>query len=175
MNLRTNRPVTEMVISVDSLHMERTIQEDHDEFCALLLDPTVTKMNGRRVDVETLFQRYLKNIYSFSVFSDDSFVGLCSLFPTSLSSAFKSIKSLELVYSVVPLYWNKGVATYSVNRICELGFNEIGLDCILSGCYTDNIPSSIVLRKTGFKEIFTREEKISGSNRMESIYLKTGL
>ena len=78
MNLRTNRPVTEMVISVDSLHMERTIQEDHDEFCALLLDPTVTKMNGRRVDVETLFQRYLKNIYSFSVFCDDSFVGLCS-------------------------------------------------------------------------------------------------
>ena len=161
MNLRTNRPVTEMVISVDSLHMERTIQEDHDEFCALLLDPTVTKMNGRRVDVETLFQHYLKNIYS--------------LFPTSLSSAFKSIKSLELVYSVVPLYWNKGVATYSVNSICELGFNEIGLDCILSGCYTDNIPSSIVLRKTGFKEIFTREEMISGSDRRESIYLKTGL
>ena len=169
------KPVTEMVLSVDSLHLERTVLNDYDEFCALLLDPTVTKMNGRRVDVETLFQRYLKNIYSFSVFCDDSFVGLCSLFPTSLSSAFKSIKSLELVYSVVPLYWNKGVATYSVNNICELGFKEIGLDCILSGCYTDNIPSSIVLRKTRFKEIFTREEKIPGSNRIESIYLKTGL
>ena len=164
-----------MSICVDSLHLERTSPNDYDEFCSLLLDPIVTEMNGRRVDVEVLFQRYLKNIYSFSVFSDDSFVGLCSLFPTSLSSAFRSIRSLELVYSVVPFYWNNGIATYAVKSICELGFEQIGLDCILAGCYADNISSTIVLKKSGFKEIFSREEKIPDSHRLESIYLKTGL
>ena len=164
-----------MDISVETLHIERTSQNDHSSFCVLLSDPIVTEMNGRTADVEMLFKRYLNNLYSFSVFNENTFVGLCSLFPTSLSSAVKSINSLELVYSVLPEYWNNGIASFAVERMCKLGFDEIGLNCIFAGCFTDNTASARVLQKSGFKLIFHRELNSSINNKTESIYLKTGL
>ena len=164
-----------MHLSTDSIHLVRTSLGDYNEFKTLLLDPVVTRMNGRKVDVDTLFERYLKNIYSYSVFFENKFAGLCSLFPTSLSYAFKTINSLEIVYSVVPDYWNKGIATCSVNKMCCMGFNTIGLDCIVAGCYSDNIQSYRVLQNNGFKEIFSRTENDSDEHRTESIYLKIGL
>ena len=164
-----------MYFSVDDLHMERTCQDDRDAFCSLLSDPVVTHMNGRTAEVDALFTRYLKNIYSFSVYNGDVFMGLCSLFPTSLSSALSSVRALELVYSVVPEYWNCGVASYSADRICRMGFSEIGLDCILAGCFSDNPASARVLQKSGFKRIFDRAGNGLYFGRTETVYLKTGL
>ncbi len=164
-----------MEVSADSIHFKRTSPKDFEEFCLLLSDPVVTEMNGRTKEIDVLFERYVKNIYSFSVFYENSFVGLCSLFPTTLSSAFKAINSLELVYSVLPVYWNQSIATHSVKKICDIGFETIGLDCIVAGCFVDNIPSSRVLQKNGFKEMFSRTEIFSGKKRTESIYVKIGL
>lgn len=164
-----------METSADTLHLERVRHGDYCDFYRLLSDPVVTHMNGRTADVDTLFQRYLNNLYSYSVFSDDTFVGLCSLFPTSVSSSLASVKALELVYSVVPDHWNCGIASFAADRICTLGFSEIGLDCIIAGCYQDNKASARVLQKSGFKQIFERRSNDPANNRIESFYLKTGL
>ena len=149
--------------------------EDQIPFYELFSDATVTHMNGRKIGVKELFDNYLVNQYSFSVKKDGNFVGVCSLFNTSLTKAIRSVKAKELIYSISPDFWNQGIASSAVKEICARAFLEYDLDVLLAGCFNDNLVSARVLEKNGFRPIFSRNEDWYSRIRKETIYLKIGL
>lgn len=60
-------------------------------------------------------------------------------------------KKDEIGYWLARLYWNKGIMTKVVNKLCDIGFNKFGLNRILAAVFIQNKASCRVLEKAGFK------------------------
>ncbi len=56
----------------------------------------------------------------------------------------------EIGYWLAQLYWSKGIMTEVVNKVCEIGFNEFGLNRITATIFEHNIGSVRVVEKCGF-------------------------
>ncbi len=59
-------------------------------------------------------------------------------------------KSAEIGYFIGEPYWNKGIATSSVNLITQFGFTKLDLVRIHTGVFEYNAASMHVLEKCGF-------------------------
>lgn len=160
---------------MQSLNLE-CIGTDHREaFRRVYSDPEVTRMNGRTTEIDVLFERYLNNPNSYAIMGDEGFLGVCSLLETSLSSAIRSLRLMELVYTIDPACWNKGIGTWAVKEVCRRGFQELKLDCIIAGCFAENTASARVLQKCCFKPVFVRAPTFPSATNKETIYIKVGL
>jgi len=56
----------------------------------------------------------------------------------------------EIGYWLGKPFWNKGIMTDVVNKICSIGFTDFNLTRIEATVFTYNIPSKKVLKKAGF-------------------------
>jgi RimJ/RimL family protein N-acetyltransferase len=56
----------------------------------------------------------------------------------------------ELGYWLAREHWGQGVMTEAVQKLCELGFRELGLVRIQATVFDFNLASARVLEKTGF-------------------------
>ncbi len=67
-------------------------------------------------------------------------------------------KKDEIGYWLARPYWNKGIITKVVNKLCEIGFKKFGLTRIEATVFIHNDASCRVLEKAGFKlkKIFRR-------------------
>jgi len=63
----------------------------------------------------------------------------------------RNSKKDELGYWLARSYWNKGIMTKVVNKLCEIGFNKFGLTRIEADVFLHNDASCRVLEKAGFK------------------------
>lgn len=57
----------------------------------------------------------------------------------------------EIGYWLARPYWNKGIMTKVVNKLCEIGFNKLGLIRIEASVFSHNKASCRVLEKAGFE------------------------
>jgi RimJ/RimL family protein N-acetyltransferase len=57
----------------------------------------------------------------------------------------------ELGYWLARPFWNKGIMTKVVNKLCEIGFKKLGLIRIEAAVFIHNDASCKVLEKAGFK------------------------
>lgn len=64
---------------------------------------------------------------------------------------FEQKRARELGFVLSKDYWGKGLTPEAVNAVIDYLFNEIQLDCIFCGHYTDNEQSKRVQEKCGFK------------------------
>ena len=64
----------------------------------------------------------------------------------------------EISYIFDSDYIGNGYATECVIKLIDIGFNELGLDCLYANSKEDNIASKKVLLKTGFKFKEFRDE-----------------
>lgn len=55
----------------------------------------------------------------------------------------------EIWYKILPLFWNQGYATESVNLVLDYAFAVLKLHRVQAGCAVDNIGSIKVLEKVG--------------------------
>jgi len=89
-----------------------------------------------------------KNTYKFSILLEKKFVGLVVLEKPSIDK-----KTYEIGYFISRPYWGKGIATGAVKRICQFGFETLGLKKIIAVTTFENPGSGKVLEKEGFKKI----------------------
>ena len=62
----------------------------------------------------------------------------------------RKLSSCKVWYLISREYWNQGLATDSLETICEFCFRELNLHRIEAGCVVENEASSKVLIKVGF-------------------------
>lgn len=63
----------------------------------------------------------------------------------------KNSKKDEIGYWLAKPYWNKGIMTNVVNKLCQIGFNKFNLTRIEATVFSHNAASSKVLEKAGFE------------------------
>lgn len=63
----------------------------------------------------------------------------------------RSLKKDEIGYWLARPYWNKGIMTTVVNKLCEIGFGKFGLTRIEATVFIHNDASCRVLKKAAFK------------------------
>lgn len=73
----------------------------------------------------------------------------------------RNSKKDEIGYWLAKPYWNKGIMTKVVNKLCEIGFNRFRLTRIEATVFSYNHASCKVLEKAGFtlEEILPRSIK----------------
>lgn len=84
----------------------------------------------------------------WGIFCDNQLIGTCGLH--SLSSPTRTI---EVSYELHPHYWNRGIATASVEYLIERAPQEFKIDKILCFTLAQNLPSQKVALKAGFKRV----------------------
>ena len=70
----------------------------------------------------------------------------------------------DIGYELSPQYWGRGYATEAACAIVNFGFGELGLQRISSWCIADNVASTRVLERLGFRQEgrLTRNEYFKG-------------
>jgi RimJ/RimL family protein N-acetyltransferase len=81
----------------------------------------------------------------------DTFIGTCGLRPYKL---FDGI--FEMGIHLLPEYWNKGIGYEAASAMIEHAFNILNISSLFAGHNPQNLASSILLKKLGFR--FTHYE-----------------
>ncbi len=74
----------------------------------------------------------------------------------------------EIGYWLGKPFWNKGIMTDVIKKICSIGFNNFNLIRIEATVFTYNIPSKKVLEKAGFmpegtlRKFYKKDQKFIG-------------
>lgn len=97
---------------------------------------------------EIQFDRYLNDKGGMNVLIDkvtNEFIGQCGL----LLQEVDGKRELEIGYSILPEYWNKGYATEAAITCKESAFKFNYSDSLISIVHIENIRSEKVARKNG--------------------------
>lgn len=88
-------------------------------------------------------------------------VGLAEMFDYK-----KRSNTITIGYRINEKYWNKGIATNVVEAMINYLFSEIGIMCIKAFVMPENVYSSKVLLKNGFKkeEMIIQEKNWGGKD-----------
>jgi len=88
-------------------------------------------------------------LFGFSVFLEKSnqFIGIAGI-----TMGKEKYENGELWFKFHKDYWNQGFATETVNRLLSFGFKELKLHRMEAGCAVNNVASTRVLLKAGFKQ-----------------------
>jgi ribosomal-protein-alanine N-acetyltransferase len=82
------------------------------------------------------------------------FVGMCGL------AAVEGHDLVEVLYSLEPAVWGKGLATESAEAVLRYAFTGVGLDMVVGGVAEPNVASRRVLEHLGmrpFRSLVVRE------------------
>jgi len=97
---------------------------------------------------DKVFNRYKNNLGGMNVLIDKNtnrLVGQCGL----LVQTIEEKQRLEIGYSILPEFWNKGYATEASQKCKDFAFNKKFSKSLISIVHVDNIGSEIVARKNG--------------------------
>lgn len=64
---------------------------------------------------------------------------------------------IEVGYSIIKDFRNKGLITEGVNELIEWAFENGEVQKIVAGCLVDNYPSIKVLEKLGFQKVLNKD------------------
>ena len=85
---------------------------------------------------------------------DVSLVGMCALW----ASSQPSVASVEVVYSLAPTYWGRGLATAAAGAVVAHGLGPLGLPAIGAAVDVGNVASTAVLRRLGMVRVPDADE-----------------
>ena len=60
--------------------------------------------------------------------------------------------AVEIGWRLLRRHWGRGVATEAAREVLRFGFEEVGLDRVVSICHVDNEPSRRVMEKLGLRQ-----------------------
>lgn len=103
---------------------------------------------------KTWFQRvenrYQNDLGGTNVLVDKAsgkIVGQCGL----LVQEVDGVQELEIGYTIIPAYWNRGYATEAARKCKQFAFENNFADSIISIIHVENIRSEMVARKNGMQ------------------------
>lgn len=80
-------------------------------------------------------------------------------------------KKDEIGYWLARPYWNKGIMTKVVNKLCDIGFKKFGLKRIEAAVFIHNDASCRVLEKAGFKLEGIFRKSVTKGNKLIDVKL----
>lgn len=108
-----------------------------------------------------VFQRYENDLGGMNVLIDkesNRLVGQCGL----LIQTVEEEEKLEIGYSVLPEFWNRGYATEAAQKCKDFAFKEAFAESLISIVHIDNISSEMVAVKNGM----TPQKRVESFNGM---------
>ena len=106
------------------------------------------------------------NIYLFGIFSNsDTHIGNIKLGPIKKYHNLASIS----IFIGNKKYWGKGFATEAINALANFSFNNIGLNKLTAGMYSNNINSFKAFELAGFIKEGVRRKHYKIENKYINI------
>lgn len=122
------------------------------------------KINKTELNNYILEKKNSKNEFLFGIFFKKKYVGNIKIGPIN-----KKKKSAQIGYLIgEKKYWNKGIASLSIQKIVKFGFHRLKLKTIVSNSEQKNFYSSKALIKNKFKKV-----SIKKKNKRNLIIYKT--
>ncbi len=119
-----------------------------------LLDDLIVPLEWVEEEIEASerrFEQQSAGLWSIRLPGDDAIVGFVGF------REFFEPPQLQLLYGLLPRVWGRGLATEASERICRLGFDELGFTEILAAIDTPHDASRAVLERLGFRETHRTE------------------
>lgn len=123
------------------------------------LDPKLSNIELCQKWFDKAFHRYENDLGGMNVLIDkktNRLVGQCGL----LIQTIENIERLEIGYSILPEFWNKGFASESATKCRDYAFENDLTPSLISMIHIDNLSSEKVAIKNGM----TFEKKINSFN-----------
>lgn len=107
-----------------------------------------------------IIKEFIKSqtVYAIELKSEHKVIGGISLDHRKPVEALRHKRQREMGYVLHPNYWGRGLAPEAAKRLIQYGFNDLDLEMIWCGHYTENNNSKRVIEKCGFTFEFSREE-----------------
>lgn len=100
------------------------------------------KLNARLVETGKCF-------WAAELKENKDFIGFVGLSEPNFEADF--MPCTEIGWRLRKQYWGKGYATEGANACIQIGWDDFGLEEILSFAVTDNLPSIHVMQKIGME------------------------
>lgn len=144
------------MLTTDRLILRPFTSGDLDAYAAMNADPEVMRFypftysrEQSQASLEKCAASWEEHGYGFSAVTDKSggFLGLCGLSYFSAESPFSP--QVEIGWRFVPSAWGQGYASEAARAWLQFGFEEKGLDQIVSFTAVPNEPSAKVMQRIG--------------------------
>ncbi len=112
------------------------------------LDPKLSESELCKIWFDKAFHRYENDLGGMNVLIDkktNRLVGQCGL----LIQTIENIERLEIVYSILPEFWNQGFASESAIKCKNYAFENDFAQSLISMIHIDNLSSEKVAIKNG--------------------------
>jgi len=147
------------VLQTARLRLRRWVKADREPFAALNADPLVMEyfpdlLSRRQSDnligaIESGFEQRGFGLWAVEVRATGTFVGFTGLSEPSLEAHFTP--AVEVGWRLARAAWGKGFATEAAKASLAFGFEEIGLDQIVSFTSAENMRSRAVMERIGMR------------------------
>jgi len=112
------------------------------------LDPKLSESELCKIWFDKAFHRYENDLGGMNVLIDkktNRLIGQCGL----LIQTIENIERLEIVYSILPEFWNQGFASESAIKCKNYAFENDFAHSLISMIHIDNLSSEKVAIKNG--------------------------
>lgn len=145
-----------VIIETSRLVLRNLVEADAREMFDVLGDPQVMRfsLNGPYSFQKTeqfvagCIEGYAKRgigLFAIVHKADQKVIGYCGFYFLTIDG----VEEVEIGYRLHPAYWNQGLATEASTAVRDLGFNELGLDRLISCIEEQNAASIRVAEKNG--------------------------
>jgi len=140
---------------VEKLRLRQWKEEDRDAFAEMNANPRVMALLLKRLSREesdALFDRIRAHIDEkgwglWAVDFDSELAGWTGLNEPRFKSHFTPC--VEIGWRLIPEFWGKGIATRAAQQALRYGFEEVGLEEIVSFTTLQNVRSIRVMERLG--------------------------
>jgi RimJ/RimL family protein N-acetyltransferase len=147
------------VLQTARLRLRRWVKADREPFAALNADPLVMEyfpdlLSRRQSDsliesIESGFEQQGYGLWAVEVRATEAFIGFTGLNKPSLEAHFTP--AVEVGWRLARAAWGEGYATEAALTSLAFGFEEVGLDQIVSFTSAENMRSRAVMERIGMK------------------------
>jgi RimJ/RimL family protein N-acetyltransferase len=144
-------------LTTERLALREWRDQDREPFAALNADPHVAAHLSGPLDraasdafIDRIVARWASDghgLWAVERLDDSSFLGFIGLAAPSFEAAFTPC--VEVGWRLAPAAWGHGYATEGARAALRFGFDDLGLEEIVSFTIPDNVKSRAVMERVG--------------------------
>lgn len=143
------------MIKTKRLVLKNYTDQEREPFYLLNSDPEVMRYFPSvltREESDAMLKRLNEGIDQrgwglWAAFLEDEFIGMIGLNPIPFEAHFTP--AVEVGWRLAKKHWGKGYATEGAQAALDFGFNQLGLNEIISITTVSNLPSQRVMQRLG--------------------------